>query len=137
MNPSYVWLIDLGVSTEIRRARQVMKERLLALVPQGPSVSTSFSYTSHYMAMAVSFSGAVGVDIEDTRREFDFEGIAEFAFTEQERRSLQSPGDFYRIWTAKEALIKAAGLGGAMEGDFTFDTVEVPPIRLTLCRQTG
>ncbi len=153
---TYVWLVDLGNPLDLKCARQEMKRELLALIPDESGVSTSFSYTSHYMAMALSFSGAVGVDIEDTRKQFDFKDVAENFFTQQECRNLLSSEDFYKVWTAKEALIKAVGLGFAMDtqkfslkgeldrisldavegystDSFKLDTIVISPIRVSLC----
>lgn len=154
---TYVWLIDLGNSQNIKRARQEMKTKLLAMLPNECTPRTTFSYTSHYMTMAVSFSDAVGVDIEDTRRVVDFDGIAAHVLTPTERQSMQTPGDFYLYWTAKEAALKAIGKGFAfdplkvsfrrqgeglyideIEGyphpQFQLDSRIESPIRLTLCR---
>nr|WP_246432849.1 4'-phosphopantetheinyl transferase superfamily protein [Rhodopseudomonas rhenobacensis] len=59
--------------------------------------------------------GRIGVDVEAVLPIPDQEQIAEVAFTTQERRELRrydlSSEAFYRIWTCKEACLKAIGTG--------------------------
>ncbi|MDO4640185.1 MAG: 4'-phosphopantetheinyl transferase superfamily protein [Neisseria sp.] len=72
---------------------------------------------SHSKGAAAVLCGATpmpaGVDIE-TIRERDFQALAEWVATEEERQALAQRGwqaeDFYELWTLKEALLKAANL---------------------------
>lgn len=83
-----------------------------------PAVDLHFnlSYRRNIIALALD-TDAVGIDIEEIRPDIDLEGIAKRMFLLTERKHLlQIPerdrrGEFYRLWTRKEALLKAAGLG--------------------------
>jgi 4'-phosphopantetheinyl transferase len=67
--------------------------------------------------VAVARDSAIGVDVEALRTVTDFTDIAERYFTAGELARLQAlPGPnrfrgFYRLWTSKEALLKAVGTG--------------------------
>ena len=61
--------------------------------------------------------GRIGVDAETFRPDRDFDGIAGMVFGPDERAALAAAWGndkvrlFYRLWTLKEALIKALGTG--------------------------
>ena len=80
------------------------------LVPSGTHFSVS--HTAHYIAYAEG-SVPVGVDIE-YRREINL-NIAKHYFSKAEQQILRESRDpvldFYRIWTAKEAILKRNGTG--------------------------
>jgi len=70
----------------------------------------SVSHDAHLVAGAVT-RGAVGVDLEraELRRVVDHESVLDSA-----ERGILGPVDalaFARLWTAKEAVLKAAGVG--------------------------
>ena len=71
----------------------------------------------------------IGVDAEVRRADRDFDGIAERVYGPGERVALASAwgedkvGLFYRLWTLKEALIKALGTGFSLNPS----GFEVPP----------
>jgi len=86
---------------------------------EGPgALAFNLSHTRHHVAVAVGEGvGAVGVDIEDQGRAVtpalidacttpSERALCAEAPTEAARRAL-----FYRLWTRKEALLKAAGIG--------------------------
>jgi 4'-phosphopantetheinyl transferase len=79
----------------------------------------NLSHTEDAALLAFSADGEVGVDIETTGRARRVEPLAERYFHPQERAFLHEGGNdpvtFLRIWTAKEALLKAAGLGITVE----------------------
>jgi 4'-phosphopantetheinyl transferase len=64
--------------------------------------------------------GPVGVDIEFLGREADLDLVAKGVFTPAEQTALRQKAEaehalqFYRLWTQKEALIKARGFGFAL-----------------------
>lgn len=80
------------------------------LVPSGKHFSVS--HTSHYIAYTAG-NVPVGVDIE-YRRSVNL-NIAKHYFSKAEREILRESRDpvldFYRIWTAKEAILKRNGTG--------------------------
>ena len=69
-----------------------------------------------WLALLVTSGARCGVDVEDTRREADVLRIAR-AFAPAERASLlEASGEerrlrFFRLWTLKEATLKALGTG--------------------------
>ncbi len=71
-------------------------------VPGRPDVGVSWSHSRDHLVAAATF-GPCGIDVEGPltgpppRR----------ALTEAERRWVDSGGDFIRLWTRKEALVKA------------------------------
>ena len=88
--------------------------------PYLPDVPLEFNLShSHDLALiAVSLSGAVGVDVERrARRPRELQAMARrvLSLPEQEwlarRPQAQRNGAFLRLWTCKEAVSKAAGSG--------------------------
>lgn len=75
------------------------------------------SHTDEIVVIAVSQFQEVGIDIEEFRRESDFDAIAERFFAPMEREAVRAAqGDakaavFLHIWTCKEALLKVTGQG--------------------------
>lgn len=67
--------------------------------------------------MAFCHNHEIGIDIEMTRRNTDFEGVAKKVFTRREQEMLmpltksEKRKLFFQLWTAKESLMKATGLG--------------------------
>ena len=74
--------------------------------------------------IALADSGRLGVDIEERIPRHDLDGVIAKAFAPRERRELAAAEGnskisiFFRLWTCKEALIKALGSG------FSLDTTE-------------
>lgn len=73
---------------------------------------------SHNMALfAISNEENIGIDIEAVNRKIDFDEISKRFFSDRENEHIQALPisqksiDFYKIWTAKEAFIKAIGQG--------------------------
>ncbi|MDD9981543.1 MAG: 4'-phosphopantetheinyl transferase superfamily protein [Gammaproteobacteria bacterium] len=95
----------------------------------GFNVSHSAPHGLIAFAPARSPRRRIGVDAEVRRPDRDFDGIAERVYGSRERTALAAAwGEdkvrlFYRLWTLKEAIIKALGTG------FTFNPsrFEVPP----------
>ena len=83
------------------------------------SVPNSFnvSHSDAHGLIAFASSGRLGVDAEFRRENRDFDGIAERVFGPSEREAVKGATGsdkvqlFYRLWTMKEALIKALGTG--------------------------
>ena len=86
-------------------------------VPLGFNVSHSAPHGLIAFASQGRPRARIGVDAEVRRPDRDFDGIAETVFGAQERAALAAAwgGDkvrlFYRLWTLKEALIKALATG--------------------------
>ncbi|MCL6581920.1 MAG: 4'-phosphopantetheinyl transferase superfamily protein [Firmicutes bacterium] len=83
----------------------------------GWSPRFSVSHSEGLAALAFSFSGRVGVDIERVRPLPDFDGLAAVAFAPSQRAALERiPAEgrehfFYLMWCRHEASGKALGVG--------------------------
>jgi phosphopantetheinyl transferase len=81
----------------------------------GPDSSLQFnlSHSDDRVAVAISLSSPVGVDIEQLECGRDITGLAKRYYSEEENK-LVSEGDmaknFFYLWTLKEACTKAFGL---------------------------
>lgn len=71
----------------------------------------SLSHSGEWALLAVCNEQPVGVDIEHMRALSDRVDVAELVFTATERVLAQDDADFFRLWTAKEAYVKAIGAG--------------------------
>jgi len=89
--------------------------------PHLPSAQFAFNlaHAGHWGVLLVSGAGEAGVDVEVLDRDLEHDKVAAHYFSDAERALWQrcSPGrrarGFFRIWTRKEALLKAAGGGFA------------------------
>jgi 4'-phosphopantetheinyl transferase len=75
----------------------------------------NISHTHSAIALALSPNLLLGVDVESLERQVDIHAVAKQVFSEQERYYLEQQSDateaFIKIWTRKEALVKAQGDG--------------------------
>jgi 4'-phosphopantetheinyl transferase len=82
-----------------------------------PPLDFSFSDVESIALLAVSRGGPVGVDVETIRENVAITPISESRFAIAERDAVRDATDadraacFYRIWTRKEAALKAIGVG--------------------------
>lgn len=77
-------------------------------------VSFNVSHSGEYVAIAVSFDSEinVGIDIEFIQDDFPILEAKSLVFSESEQALISSSViEFFRLWTKKEALIKAIGYG--------------------------
>jgi 4'-phosphopantetheinyl transferase len=106
--------------------------------PRGaPPLRFNLSHTDGFVACAVTKGRAVGVDVEDRSRSLRFTDVAKRFFAPVEADALDALPEeerragFFRLWTLKEAYIKALGLGLAMSLEsfwFQFDANGVPSV---------
>ncbi len=96
----------------------------------GPgAVEFSYSKSESYGLFAIAGQGPVGVDLEAIADTGDLELVVETHFAPSERRHLAGlAGEawleaFYRIWTTKEAALKASGAG--LSGDLSGLEVDI------------
>jgi len=101
-----------------------------ALVDEEPAaVSFNLSHSGKHGLIALVPHGRLGVDVEECVPRRDFDELSEAVFGPHEQSALACVHGrdrvqlFFRLWTIKEALVKALGLG------FTLDVsqFEVPP----------
>ena len=91
-----------------------------AVVDGVPSrVSFNVSHSGQHGLIAFSEHDGLGVDLEVRAPARDFDGIGSRVYGPTERRSLEAASSrkadvFYRLWSLKEALIKALGTGFAL-----------------------
>ena len=82
-----------------------------------PQLHFNVSHSDDIAVIAVTRVGEVGIDVERQRAMPDREDVERLVFNEAERTALLAcPAEerdsvFYRIWTRKEALLKAMGVG--------------------------
>jgi 4'-phosphopantetheinyl transferase len=84
----------------------------------GPGPAFNLSHCRSMVCVAFSTHGEVGVDVEplDRAMEMDVQAVAQSVFTAAELGQLAActpsvPQAFMRLWTLKEAVVKATGLG--------------------------
>lgn len=104
----------------------------------------NLSHSRDQGMVALTRSAAIGVDVEYQAREVDREGISARYFSSAERTRLRMapPKDrneiFYRLWTTKEAWLKATGDGivGGLDR-VEFEVSETFDVRLAMIFEDG
>lgn len=84
------------------------------------SVQFSISHSGEMVLVAFSYFENIGVDVEMIKDLPEFKRIAKNFFTKNEAMEIEkqnTPNMFYRYWTAKEAYLKALGVGIAQGMD--------------------
>ena len=80
-------------------------------------IGFNVSHSGRHGLIALAAHDGIGIDVEERVAQRDLEGIGGLVYGPAERRSLAiATGDdkvhlFYRLWSMKEALIKAIGAG--------------------------
>ncbi len=88
-----------------------------------PAANLQFniSHTRGYAILALCKNEEIGIDIEYTQRDADIDGVSGKVFTRREQDMLMPLEDsekrreFFRLWTAKEAFMKATGRGFSLD----------------------
>lgn len=85
------------------------------IIPGYGKVYFSLSHAGDYVAVAIS-DKPVGIDIEEIADKENNSSIAKRFYTDGERQMIKNCPEgeceaFFRIWTLKEAFIKAVGVG--------------------------
>lgn len=82
------------------------------------TVYLSLSHTQHWLGVALSLTQSIGIDLELVRTDLSLLEMAEAHFAEAEVKFLQQLASeedrrtlFFRLWTCKEAILKAWGYG--------------------------
>ncbi|TSJ90091.1 4'-phosphopantetheinyl transferase superfamily protein [Chitinimonas sp. BJB300] len=102
------------------------------MLPAWPDIGFNLSHAEDLALIALGRGTRVGVDIEHSQRGCDWLGIAESFFSLAERKLITAAEDsgacFLRLWTAKEAVLKAIGSGlSALESvEMTLDSEDRP-----------
>ena len=104
--------------------------------PESSGLEFNISHTSGLAVCAVARGGIVGVDVERSGRNVDELALAHRYFSPSEYDLLESAPTtyreqiFFRLWTLKEAYIKARGIGLSIPLDaFSFElSPNEPPV---------
>ena len=67
------------------------------------------SHSHGLVLLAVSEQYPIGIDVELAR--IADPRLVDFALNDEEKKWIEDDKDFYKIWTSKEALLKAVGIG--------------------------
>lgn len=87
------------------------------LAPEQRLIEFNLSHSHELALLAISQRGQLGVDLERVDERRDIEGLSRYAFSPREQAALaatapaQRRAAFFRIWTRKEAYLKALGMG--------------------------
>lgn len=85
--------------------------------PGLPDIEFNLSHAGARVLLAFARGQALGIDLERINRHLSLDGIAKRFFAEPEARALQRLPEharlraFLRLWTHKEAVLKAMGVG--------------------------
>lgn len=85
-----------------------------------PPLRFNLTHTEGLVACAITPSAAIGIDVERITRSGDLQAIADVSLSPAERADLHKLSGqewnqhFFRLWTLKEAYIKAQGKGLSM-----------------------
>jgi 4'-phosphopantetheinyl transferase len=88
-----------------------------SLADNPADIRFNLSHAGDRAILGVTLERDVGVDIEVIRRDLEFEKLAERFFSLHERACLRELSAekkmqfFFRVWTCKEAFLKAQGFG--------------------------
>jgi 4'-phosphopantetheinyl transferase len=113
-------------------------DKPLLAAGQGPPLTFNVSHGGERVLVAVALNRPVGVDVEPLNLPPEYVAISRQQFAADEREALLSAppqahaATFFRIWTRKEALIKAHGAGLSLPLDAFSVSVrpEEPPALL-------
>ena len=100
---------------------------------QQKRVEFNVSHAADYALLALSLDHRLGVDIESVERQVDYRALANRFFSAPEQAALKklpagaACAAFYRVWSRKEACLKATGQGlaGGLAG-FSVPLGETP-----------
>lgn len=81
-----------------------------------PPLEFNLSHTDGLVAVAVAYGQAVGVDVEAVNQRTSIHDLAQRFFSPDEARMIaadprEDRSRFFAVWTAKEAILKAVGVG--------------------------
>ncbi|MBB5343275.1 4'-phosphopantetheinyl transferase family protein [Tunturibacter empetritectus] len=106
----------------------------------GDSIAFNVAHSEDTILIALTRTGAVGVDVEYFDRSTDIMEVAQYNFTSGENQYLAAIADphsriktFYRYWTRKEAVLKADGRGliaSLASFDISLESVHLHPVRI-------
>jgi 4'-phosphopantetheinyl transferase len=127
---------------EPRFGRSPLGRPELMPLPDGePAPSFNLTHSGDFAACAILYGGPIGIDAEDIRRPIDIIEMAARWFAPPERELLEQLPEtrraemFFRIWTLKEAIVKATGHGLRIEPQLF--AVDPERRRATIAKEFG
>ena len=108
--------LSSALNTQILNEHIVPTEFGKPYLEQHPIFNFNHSHSQKNYALALShFVKDLGIDVEDLDRKVRFEALAKHAFHPNELaiwNSLEQEKEYwFKVWTTKEAVLKASGLG--------------------------
>jgi 4'-phosphopantetheinyl transferase len=83
--------------------------------PADSAISFNLTHSGSLLLFAIGNGKHIGIDVEIIDEKKDFKGITSLVFSSDEQLSLSLSMnpicDFFALWTAKEAILKATGRG--------------------------
>ncbi|MDR2353019.1 MAG: 4'-phosphopantetheinyl transferase superfamily protein [Deltaproteobacteria bacterium] len=133
-------LRSLGASLMLRRFLGVTKNSDLTIEPRGKPYLTkggihfSLSHSGEFSALSLG-SHPHGLDLEDTGRTIQADSLGKRVFSQAEQEVYQNFSQsleiFLTLWTRKESLLKALGVGlGVALNKVTVVPLEVNPLTI-------
>ncbi|MEM1349721.1 MAG: 4'-phosphopantetheinyl transferase superfamily protein [Myxococcota bacterium] len=105
----------LDINPSFQLAIDPMHKPYLA---EHPEIHFNLSHSESVGLLGLTRGVSIGVDVEDTTRRVDFEALIPRVARGPERARLEEAADeghrrelFFRLWTRKEAVMKAIGVG--------------------------
>ena len=74
-----------------------------------PQIKFNISHSYGAFAIAISLDYEIGLDIEPQNRKFDYQKLKSFLYSDSELHMGEDM--FLKVWTIKEAIMKAKGIG--------------------------
>ena len=74
----------------------------------------NISHSNQIVICVISKDGKIGIDVEELK-EINFQGLSKRYFHYNEQQLIKNKKDFFKIWTRKEAILKAQGCGLRVE----------------------
>ena len=78
-------------------------------------IGFNLAHSGDMLLIAIGKVKRIGIDVEKIEEKRDFKRISLMVFSDEEQLTLSRSSnpihDFYGLWTAKEAVLKATGLG--------------------------
>ena len=156
-------LIGQQLNTDIHNSDFAKTEYGKPYLNAYPNFHFNHSHSQQHYVLASSQKIAhLGVDIEDLTRKVRFESLALHAFHPEEltkwEQESQDPAYWFKVWTTKEAVLKASGLGIRLDlkelntqcmadqnggmcahpklGVFAYQNIQLPHVMLTVAWQS-
>ena len=123
----------LGVPANLVRIGRQVKGKPYSI--DDPNLNFNMSNSGNLVAIAFSYDGEVGIDIEQIRYLPDLDEMINTNFSANEIRFINAKPEqrinrFFRFWTIKESYLKAIGEGMRLTPDFLEFSIDEDCIKL-------